>query len=205
MRFNKFIERDLPHIVEIVVPRRGNRRNWDAMIRFHARHNIKPHRNHGRYKDGCMYARWYFADSELAEAFEAKFAKQGRMSRYKRHASAREIEKAFPHIVETDVPRGGFGKQLDAMYEFHIRRGVRAINSTGRHDENGRYYVRWRFADPALADTFATEFKAQEKRSKSLARPSTRSCSVALSVDGRGQTYDRITASTKRRGEASDG
>jgi hypothetical protein len=69
----------------------------------------------------------------------------------------------MPHIVETDVPRGGFGKRLDAMYEFHTRRGVRAINSTGRHDENGRYYVRWRFADLALADTFATEFNAQEK------------------------------------------
>jgi hypothetical protein len=167
MSFNKFIERNFPHIVEIVVPRRGNRRKWDAMIRFHARHNIKPHRNHGRYKDGCLYARWYFADSELAEAFAAKFAKQGRMSRYKRHASAREIEKAFPYIVEIDVPRGGFGKQLNAMYEFHTRRGVRTINSTGRHDENGRYYVRWRFTDPTLADTFAIEFNAQEKWSKS--------------------------------------
>jgi hypothetical protein len=154
-------------IVEIVVPRRGDRRKWDAMIRFHDRHNIKPHRNHGRYKDGCLYARWYFADSELAEAFAAKFAKQGRMSRHKRHASDREIEKAFPYIVETDVPRGGFGKRLDAMYEFHTRRGVRAINSTGRRDENGRYYVHWRFADPALADTFAIEFNAQENRSKS--------------------------------------
>jgi hypothetical protein len=53
------------------------------------------------------------------------------------------------------------------MYEFHTRRGVRTINSTGRRDENGRYYVHWRFADPALADTFAIEFNAQEKRSKS--------------------------------------
>jgi hypothetical protein len=163
MPFNKFIKRDFPHIVEIVVPSRRNRRKWDAMIRFHACHNVQPHRNHGRYKDGCLYARWYFADAELAEAFAAKFAKEGRKSRYKRRASAREIEKAFPHIVETDVPRGGFGKRLDAMYQFHSRCGVRAINSTGRHDENGRYYVRWRFADLALADAFASQFNAQEK------------------------------------------
>jgi hypothetical protein len=44
----------------------------------------------------------------------------------------------FPHIVEMRVPEGGFGKKLDAMYEWHIHRGIRAINSTGRRDENGR-------------------------------------------------------------------
>ena len=33
MPFKKFIKRDFPHIVEIVVPSRRNRRKWDAMIK----------------------------------------------------------------------------------------------------------------------------------------------------------------------------
>ena len=60
------------------------------------------------------------------------------MSRYKGRTSPKSIERDFPHIVETIVPLGGFGKTLDAMLEFHTRNGIRAINSTGRRDENGR-------------------------------------------------------------------
>jgi hypothetical protein len=82
------------------------------------------------------------------------------MSRYKGRTSPKSIERDFPHIVETIVPEGGFGKRLDAMYEFHARHGVRAINSTGRRDENGRDYIRWCFADPGLAAAFAKEFDA---------------------------------------------
>jgi hypothetical protein len=106
MPFNKFVERDFPHIVEIIVPRPGKG---------------------GKLDD-------------------------------KRRAGVREVEKCFPYFVETDVPLGGFGNRLDAMYEFHTRHSVRAINSTGRRGENGRYYVRWCFADPALAEAFASEF-----------------------------------------------
>ena len=67
------------------------------------------------------------------------------MSRYK--GRSKTIERDFPFIVEMAVPPGGFGKTLDAMLEFHIRNGIRAINSTGRRDENGRNYIRWCFAD----------------------------------------------------------
>ena len=69
----KFIERDFPHIVEIVVPYRGLRGKWDAMNDFHVRHGIDPHPRRGRYKDGCRFIRWCFADREIAEAFAAKF------------------------------------------------------------------------------------------------------------------------------------
>jgi hypothetical protein len=85
------------------------------------------------------------------------------MSRYKGRTSRKSIEHDFPHIVETIVPLGGCGKTLDAMLEFHTRNGLRAINSTGRRDENGRDYIRWCFADPALAAAFAKEFDAQSK------------------------------------------
>ena len=63
------------------------------------------------------------------------------MIRYKGRASPKAIEQDYPHIVEMRVPEGGFGKQLDAMYEWHARRGIRAINSTGRRDENGHDYM----------------------------------------------------------------
>jgi hypothetical protein len=49
------------------------------------------------------------------------------MSRYKGRTSPKLIERDFPHIVETLVPLGGFGKTLDAMLEFHTRNGIRAL------------------------------------------------------------------------------
>jgi hypothetical protein len=41
------------------------------------------------------------------------------MSRYKGHFSPKLIERDFPHIVETIVPLGGFGKTLDAIRISH--------------------------------------------------------------------------------------
>jgi len=78
--------------------------------------------------------------------------------RYKGRASAKEIEKDFPHIVEMRVPLGGFGSKLNAMHRWHETRGIRAIHSTGRRDENNRDYIRWCFADEAMASEFAREF-----------------------------------------------
>ncbi|MFZ0027887.1 MAG: hypothetical protein WBV76_19535 [Pseudolabrys sp.] len=82
------------------------------------------------------------------------------MTRYKGRASPKAIEREFPHIVEMILPEGGFGRTLDAMFDFHARHGIRAINSTGRRDENGRDIIRWCFADPKLAEAFANEFRA---------------------------------------------
>ena len=45
------------------------------------------------------------------------------MSRHKGRTSAKAIEKDFPHIVEMQVPLGGFGSKLDAMYQWHETRG----------------------------------------------------------------------------------
>jgi hypothetical protein len=41
------------------------------------------------------------------------------MSRYKGQNPAQAVERKFPHIVEMAVPPNGFGKRLDAMYEWH--------------------------------------------------------------------------------------
>lgn len=73
------------------------------------------------------------------------------MPRYKGGVSARVIERDFPHVVEMLVPESGFGKKLDAMYDFHERHGIRAQRGRGRRDERGRDYVTWCFADPAIA------------------------------------------------------
>jgi hypothetical protein len=69
------------------------------------------------------------------------------VTRYKGRTSFKSIERDFPYTVEMIVPEGGFGKTLDAMYDFHARHGIRAINSTGRRDENNRDFIRWCFAD----------------------------------------------------------
>jgi hypothetical protein len=68
------------------------------------------------------------------------------------------VEQDFPHMVEMIVPAGGYGKTLDALYDFHACHGIRAINSTGRRDENNRDYIRWCFADADTAAAFAAEF-----------------------------------------------
>jgi uncharacterized protein CbrC (UPF0167 family) len=80
------------------------------------------------------------------------------MPRYKGRASAKEIEKDFPHTVEMRVPLGGLGSKMNAMHQWHEARGIRAIHSTGRRDENNRDYIRWCFADPAAAKEFADTF-----------------------------------------------
>jgi hypothetical protein len=49
------------------------------------------------------------------------------MPRDKGRTDAKEVEKAFPHIVQMIVPLGGFGKKLDDMYEWHEARGIEAM------------------------------------------------------------------------------
>jgi len=66
--------------------------------------------------------------------------------------------RLFPHIVEMRVPLGGFGSKLDAMHRWHEARGIPALNSTGRRDENNRDYIRWCLADPAAAKEFDESF-----------------------------------------------
>ena len=80
------------------------------------------------------------------------------MSRYKGRTSSKAIERDFPHIVETIVPLGGLGKTLDAMYAFHARHGIQAQRGRSRRDEDGRDYIRWCFADPAIAEAFEARF-----------------------------------------------
>jgi hypothetical protein len=55
------------------------------------------------------------------------------------------------------VPEGGFGGRLNAMHDWHDARGIPAVRGQSRR-ENGRDYIRWCFANPAVAEAFASEF-----------------------------------------------
>jgi hypothetical protein len=79
------------------------------------------------------------------------------MSRYKGRASLKVIKSKFPHHVDVLVPEGGFGSRLNAMHDWHDARGIPAVRGQSRR-ENGRDYIRWCFADPAVAEAFASEF-----------------------------------------------
>jgi hypothetical protein len=80
------------------------------------------------------------------------------MSRYKGHTDPKEIEKAFPHIVEMIVPLGGFSRKLDDMYEWHWAKDIEAMRGNGWRDKNGRSYVRWCFSNVIAAQEFARKF-----------------------------------------------
>jgi len=80
------------------------------------------------------------------------------MSPDKRRVSARAIERDFPHVVETVVPKGGLDKTSNAMHEFHRRHRIEAHIGKGRRDKNGRDYIRWCFANPEIAAKFAGQF-----------------------------------------------
>jgi hypothetical protein len=48
------------------------------------------------------------------------------------------------------VPPGGFGKRLDAMYDWHRAQNIEARRGSGRREQD-RDIVRWCFADPNIA------------------------------------------------------
>ena len=55
------------------------------------------------------------------------------------------------------MPPGSLGKRLDAMHTFHAERGIEACLGLGRREDN-QDYLRWYFADPTTAASFAIEF-----------------------------------------------
>jgi hypothetical protein len=79
------------------------------------------------------------------------------MSRYKGRASAKAVEKDFPHHVDIAVPFGGLGSRLNDMYAFHTLLGIGSKRGHGRHGENGSV-IRFCFADENSAAAFANEF-----------------------------------------------
>jgi hypothetical protein len=79
------------------------------------------------------------------------------VTRRKGETTARMIERAFPHIVELPLPSGGFRERSADIAGFHSDRGIEPRRGRGRVDE-GQWYVRYCFADPAHADAFCERF-----------------------------------------------
>ena len=71
------------------------------------------------------------------------------------------FEKDFPHIVETVVPPGGLGKRLNEMHDFYAQQEIQSLLGLERRDD-GRYYIRWYFADREIAEAFAKKFAKLE-------------------------------------------
>ena len=91
-----------------------------------------------------------------SQGLARKFALEIRMVKRTRQI-AREVEQDFPHFVDINVPPGGLGSKLAAMYDFHARHRISPKRGHGRRDDKGGA-IRWCFADPRLADAFAQEF-----------------------------------------------
>jgi hypothetical protein len=80
------------------------------------------------------------------------------MTRYQGRTKINLIERGFPHRVEMIVPKGGFGKRLDEMHEWHSARSIKPRFGRSRRDKNNRDHVTWCFADLAMADSFRASF-----------------------------------------------
>ena len=70
---SKAVERDYPHMVEIVVPPSGLGQQLDQMYNWHRERNIEVHRGSGRREESRDIIRWCFADVKTAADFAAAF------------------------------------------------------------------------------------------------------------------------------------
>ena len=79
------------------------------------------------------------------------------MSRRKYVITARMNERDYPYIVELALPPGGFRARSDAMLACHRERHIQIRRGQGRNDD-GQFYVRYCFGNPAHADEFYDRF-----------------------------------------------
>jgi hypothetical protein len=70
----KAIEREFPHVVEIVVPPNGLGAQLDAMHYFHQSRCVQACLGLGRRdKESRDYLRWYFTGATMAVSFATEF------------------------------------------------------------------------------------------------------------------------------------
>jgi hypothetical protein len=63
----------------------------------------------------------------------------------------------FPHLVELELPPGGFRSQNLEFDAFHRERGIPIRRGRGRHEAE-QFHVRFCFPDTATADAFHERF-----------------------------------------------
>jgi hypothetical protein len=70
----KAIEKDSPHIVQMIVPLGGFGKKLDDMYEWHSTRGIEAMRGSGwRDESGRFYVRWCFANLITAQDFARKF------------------------------------------------------------------------------------------------------------------------------------
>ena len=79
------------------------------------------------------------------------------MSRRKGEITGHMNELEFPHLVELELPPGGFCSQNLEFDAFHRERGIPIRRGRGRHEAE-QFHVRFCFPDAAIADAFQDRF-----------------------------------------------
>jgi hypothetical protein len=79
------------------------------------------------------------------------------MSRRKGEITGHINERDFPHLVELELPPGGFRSQSFEFDAFHRERSIPIRRGRGRHEVE-QFLVRFCFPDAATADAFQERF-----------------------------------------------
>jgi hypothetical protein len=79
------------------------------------------------------------------------------MSRRKSEITGHTNERDFPHLVELELPLGGFRNKSLELESFHRERGITIRRGCGRH-AGEQFHVRFCFPDAATADAFRERF-----------------------------------------------
>ena len=79
------------------------------------------------------------------------------MSRRKGEVAGHINEREFPHLVELELPPGGFRSQNLEFDAFHREHGIPIRRGRGRHEVE-QFHVRFCFPDAPTADAFRKRF-----------------------------------------------
>jgi hypothetical protein len=85
------------------------------------------------------------------------------MRRRKSEITGHMNERDFPHLVELELPPGGFRNtrgfrnKSHELESFHRERGIPIRRGRGRH-EGEHFYVRFCFSEAAIAEAFQQRF-----------------------------------------------
>jgi hypothetical protein len=79
------------------------------------------------------------------------------MTRRKREITGHMNERDFPHIVELELPPGGFRSHSLEFDAFHREQGIPIRRGRGWHEAE-QFYIRFCFPDAVTADAFGERF-----------------------------------------------
>jgi hypothetical protein len=79
-------------------------------------------------------------------------------------------ERDFPHVVEIELPPKGFEtSRTREIEEFHRLKGIQRRFARGRNQDT-RYFARWCFAEPNMADDFCMRFGGKRISLRNLSK-----------------------------------